>query len=169
CRRPRPALASSPGAFESASKIVPESRCSMQSVRKPIPSLPIVTCPEKLPSKYLRRTSSVRSLIRTRSASLTLMPLPDTRIVMSHLVLHVKSFPGSSKPKVSQRQPLQRPLRSPACTSCHDVAAPMTVYAWPHDTLPPCAGRCRYPPPSTFRRWRRRREFRLDFRHRSFV
>ena len=64
---------------------IPESRCSMQSVRKPDLSLPIVTWPEKLPSKYLRRTSSVRSLIRSRSASLTLMPLPDTRIVMSFL------------------------------------------------------------------------------------
>jgi hypothetical protein len=42
--------------------------------------------PEKFPSKYFRNTSSVRSLIRPRSASPTLMLFPETRRVIWSLL-----------------------------------------------------------------------------------
>src|SRR5688572_6198833 len=134
----------------------------MQSVRKPVRCLLIVTCPEKLPSKYFRRTSSVRSLIRSRSASLTLIPLPETRIVMWFLVLQECAA-------VNLRQPLRRSLGSPTCSSCRVVAAPTTESAWLRDILPPYAGQCRHPPPSAFRRWRRRKVFHQDSPRRSAV
>jgi hypothetical protein len=38
--------------------------------------------PEKFPSKYFRNTSSVRSPMRPRSASPTLMLFPEIRRVM---------------------------------------------------------------------------------------
>src|SRR5436190_4552981 len=58
---------------------MPESRWTTHSVRKPNPSLPTVTCPENPPSKYLVIASASRVLMRSRSASPTLMFLPDTR------------------------------------------------------------------------------------------
>src|SRR5260370_28763504 len=58
---------------------MPESRWTTHSVRKPNPSLPMVTCPEKPPSKYLAIASATRVLMRSRSASPTLIFLPDTR------------------------------------------------------------------------------------------
>src|SRR5689334_9620608 len=48
-----------------------------------MPSLLKVMWPEKLPSKYLRKTSSVRSLTRPRNASLRLMLFPEIRRVIA--------------------------------------------------------------------------------------
>src|SRR6266436_2105202 len=70
---------------------MPESRCTTHSVRKPKPSLPMVTCPENPPSKYFAVASATRALIRVRSASPTSIFLPETRNCMTDLRCYVRS------------------------------------------------------------------------------
>src|SRR5258707_1990809 len=108
---------------------MPESRWITHSVRKPKPSFPMVTWPEKPPSKYLDVASTTRSLTLARRASPISIFLPDTRNGMIGLRY---SFP--LKYTYGRRSPAAR--RHPDARH-HDVggAAVETSERHPHRGL----------------------------------
>src|SRR5690606_34527962 len=109
--------------------------------------------PEYWPSKYFRRTSSVRLLRRPRSASPTLMLLPEIRSVMTSLIDHeweviigrrgcaikpVRHRAGGSAASWSRR------ARRLADSAFHGGAAPRKEFAALRDTSPLCGARYQF-------------------------